>query len=174
MHLELLNLLIWKQFKKMTSDSVWEKARKNWNKVHCSCAGDRRGLRHCPAWIMARSCQPSREAQGQQVICADSSEQAVAGVSAPCLQEERGWKERRGSTEDMLQLPHRLKWENKMACLMKCVCPKFPVVLNWLLVLLCLKAKEEFAETLSAMLQVLLPPSWLFAFAVEGNESRRS
>lgn len=99
MHLELFNLLIWKRFKKMTSDSVWEKARKNWDKVHCSCAGDRRGLRHCPAWIMARSCQPSREAQGQQVICADSSEQAVAGVSAPCLQEERGWKERRGSTK---------------------------------------------------------------------------
>lgn len=85
-----------------------------------------------------------------------------------------GKKEEVQQKEDMLQLPHRLKWENKMACLMKCVCPKFLVVLNWLLVLLCLKAKEEFAETLSAMLQFLLPPSWLLAFAVEGNESRQS
>lgn len=32
-------------------------------------------------------------------MCADSSEQAVAGVSALCLQEERGWKERGGSTK---------------------------------------------------------------------------
>lgn len=55
--------------------------------------------RHRLAWIVARSCQPSWEAQGQQVICADSSEQAVAGVSALCLQEERGWKERGGSTK---------------------------------------------------------------------------
>lgn len=43
-----------------------------------------------------------------------------------------------------------------------------------LLVLLCLKAKEEFAETSSAMPQFLLPSSWLFVFAVAGNESGQS
>lgn len=48
MHLELLHPLMWKQLKKMTSDSVWEKARKNWNKVHCSCVGGRKGLETSP------------------------------------------------------------------------------------------------------------------------------
>lgn len=53
--------------------------------------------------------------------------------------------------------------------------PQIPfVVLNWLLVLLCLTAKEEFAETLSAMLQFLLPPILLFVFAMAGNESWQS
>jgi len=39
-HLKGFNPLTCKQFKKTTSESIWERARKNWNKVHCSRLGD--------------------------------------------------------------------------------------------------------------------------------------
>lgn len=172
MHLKLFNPLTCKQFKKTTSDSIWGRARKNWNKVHCCHLRDRKGLKTSPCldYGQVLSVQPgSPKAADYRFWQLWAS--SCRSPRSPLLGGEGLERKKRFNRREMLQLPlwpHRQKRKIKIACLVKCVCPKCEfahrvlVVLSWFLMLLCLNAKEVFAETWSAILQLLLPPSWLF------------
>lgn len=171
MHFKLFNPLTCKQFKKTTSASAWERTRKNWNKVHCSRLRDRRGLETSPCLDDGQvlSVQPGSPRTANYRHWQLWASSCRSPCSLPSGGE--GLERKKLNRRDMLQLPlwsHRQNREIKMACLVKYVCPKCEVscrlltVLSWFLVLFCLKMKEEFAETLSAIQQLLLPPSWLF------------
>lgn len=174
MHLELLNPLTWKQFKKMTSDSVWEKARENWNKVHCSCVGDRKGLEASPCLdhgqvLLAQLGHP--RAAGYmcwQLWASSCRSQRSLPSRGEGLERKRRFNKRKTCSSCSMASQTKTRKQNGM--LNEVHLSQIPSSVKWLLVLLCLKAKEEFAETWSAILQFLLLPSQLFVFAVQGNE----
>lgn len=155
MNLKLFNPLTSKQLKKTASDSVWEKARKNLNKVQCSCLGDRKGLETSPCLDHGQvlSVQP-----GSPSAAGYRRWQLWAGhcrnpCSPPLGEEglERKKEEKRDEEKCLSCLTDKTP-EIKMARLARFVYPKCEfacrllILLSWFLVLLCLKAKEVFAE----------------------------
>lgn len=172
MHLKLFNPLTCKQFKKTTSDSICERARKNWNKVHCSRPGDRKGLETSPCLDHGQVLlSPARKPKSSRL-------QALTALSKQLQEPTLTAFGRRGAgkKEEVQQKrdapaasgASQTKMRNQNGMLSEVCLPKFEfacrflIVLSRFLMLLCLKAKKEFAETLSAILQLLLPPSWLF------------
>lgn len=121
---------------------------------------------------------PAGKPQGSRLYALTAlSKQLQESVLSLCLREKRGGKERgssaKGRHAPAASVASQTKMRKQNGMLNEVCLPHIPSSVE-LLVLLCLKAKEEFAEMLSAMLQFLLPSSWLFAFAVAGNERGQS